>query len=1016
MKSFLAFLCALFCVAQLSAQTKTITGKVVDEKGDGVPSALITVKGAKTNTLTTGEGHFSVTVSASARTIIVSSVGFETQEVEIGAAANLIVKLAITNKQLDEVVVTGYSTVSKTKSALGSSVVGAKDIADVPMSNVNDILQGKAPGLTIMSTTGQPGGSSNIRIRGVGSISAGASPIYVIDGVVIERGQVTNGGAGGSTAFVENNDILSNLNPNDVESVNVLKDAAATSLYGARGGNGVIVITTRRGKAGATKINASAQYGRTMPSLGNWKMMGGKQAFEYEKAILKLNGTSQQDIDNMYPDTLLNRTFNWVDAAFVNANVHNYNLSMSGGNEKTKHFISAGYYDQQGTSLNSDFKRFSLNMSLDNQVSRYFKTGLSLNTSYSNTLGADGAGYYSSAIYGSLVNSPFWLYPYKPDGTLYNGREPEFAKGSGNNPTGDNFLYSAKYNYNRAKQFRGIGKVYGELNLMKWLNVKQTVALDMIYAREKNFFDPTTGNGQNGSDEQNGGIYEGLNNPFTLTSQTSVFGNVDLNNAKHDLSYTLLMEYQKYSNANFTASGTGIVDGRLQVLNITGTPVLAGGGINEYAFLSYLGQANYTYDSRYSLSASLRRDGSSRFGSSNRFATFWSVGGAWHISNEAFMRNVELFSDVRLRASYGTSGVADFANYVAQQLYQYGQTYNGNPGSFPSTPGNPFLTWEKNKQLDIGLEVGILKNRIRTTLEWYNRRGTNLLQNVPVSRTSGYTSIQDNVGTVENKGYEITISSVNITNKNFQWTTDFNMSHNENKVLKLYKGQAIASGSLARIQEGQSLSSWFLPAWAGVDPANGDPLWYLADGKTTTNSYAIASRTENRIFAGNSLPKFTFGLNNSLTYKGINLSFFLYAITGSKIYNQNMYVMGDNDGRGFGKAYYIDADKDYWTTPGQQASRPKPVIGGNKNSSSASTRWIESNDYIRLRNITLGYSLPKSIISRASFSNVRVFITGTNLITITKYRGLDPETSLGGNDVAKYPVNKTITFGVDISL
>jgi hypothetical protein len=391
------------------------------------------------------------------------------------------------------------------------------------------------------------------------------------------------------------------------------------------------------------------------------------------------------------------------------------------------------------------------------------------------------------------------------------------------------------------------------------------------------------------------------------------------------------------------------------------------------------------------------------------------VGGSWKIIDEDFMANQKLFTDLRLRASYGTSGVADFGNYLAQQLYAYGQTYDGAPGSAPSTPGNTQLTWEKNKQTDIGLEWGILRDRIRGTFDVYRRISSDLLQNVPVSRTSGFASAQRNVGELENKGFEVSLNSVNVKSKSFNWTTDFNISYNKNEVLTLYNHQDIAGGTLGRTREGQPLNSWFLPVWAGVDPANGDPLWFLADGKTTTNSYAIASRTENRQFVGSSLPKYVFGLNNTVSYQELSLSFFFYAITGSKIYDQNMAFI-DSDGLRYGWNYYKDADKNYWTTAGQKADRPKPVIGGNKNSSAASTRWIESNDYIRLRSVTLSYNLPKNIINRAKLTNARFFVTGVNLLTITNYKGVDPETSLGGNDVFKYPVNKSVTIGLDISL
>ena len=1009
-KALLLLLGCLVLGFQLYAQDRIISGRVSDATGSPLANASVLVKGSSIGTTTKADGSFSLTVPASTKTLIVTSVGMAQEEIDIRGKDMINVSLKAGDNNLQEVVVTGYTTTARTKSTVAASVVGAKDIQNTPITNVNDILQGKATGLTVMSTSGQPGASSNIRIRGVGSISAGASPIYVIDGIIVERGQFVAG------VISQSNDILSNMNPNDIESVTVLKDAAALALYGARGGNGVIVITTKKGKSGTSKINFVAQYGVTKPSVGNWGMMDANQVYNYEKDMLKLNGYSQTFIDGYMPTSLLDKTFNWVDAALVDGHIQSYDLSISGGTEKTRQYLSLGYFDQEGTVFNSGFKRMTVNLNIDHQVNSRLKIGAGINTSFSNGLNADGGSYFSSPILATLTNSPLWLYPYKDDGSLYIGYEDEFSKGSGNNITGDNWLYSSPLNYSRQKQFRALGKLNGELKITNWMSLKQNLAMDVIYAREKVFFDPTTGNGINAADPaKSGEIIESMNNPLTFTSQTSLSGNFKLKDDRHELSYLALMEYQRFNSTNITADGIGIVDGGLQVLNVTGTPNAVSGGESEYAFLSYLGQANYTFNSKYSLSASLRRDGSSRFGADNRYALFYSVGGSWKLIDESFMANQKVFSDLRLRASYGTSGVADFGNYVAQQLYAFGQTYDGAPGSAPSTPGNPQLTWEKNKQTDIGLEWAILQNRLRGTFDVYRRVSSELLQNVPVSRTTGFTSAQRNVGELENKGFEVSLSSINVKSRSFNWTTDLNVSYNKNEVLTLYNHQDIAGGTLGRTREGQPLSSWFLPVWAGVDPANGDPLWYLADGKTTTNSYAIASRTENRQFVGSSLPKFVFGLNNNISYANFNLAFFFYAITGSKIYDQNMSFI-DSDGLRYGWNYYKNADQNYWTTPGQKADRPKPVIGGNKNSSSASTRWIESNDYIRLRNVTLSYNLPKNLIERAKLTNARFFVTGVNLITITNYKGVDPETAIGGNDVFKYPTNKSVTVGLDISL
>lgn len=695
MKKFLhTFLVVMLFGFSAAAQVRSVSGKVVDLKGVPVADASVTVSGSEAGTSTNIEGLFTLSVPSGSNGFIVSSVGYKSKFVTLNNSNYYLVELESDQDELTEVVITGYTVTNRNRSPISTSVVNSKDIENIPMVNVNDILQGKASGVMVMSTSGQPGASSNIRVRGVGSISAGASPIYVIDGIIVERGQVVSGLGG----FTHNNDILSNLNPNDIESVTVLKDAAALALYGSRGGNGVVVITTKSGKAGASRVNLSAQYGSTKPSLGNWKMMNAQQVYNYERDVLRLNGYSEDYINDFMPASLLDKTFNWVDAAFTDGSIQGYNLSVSGGNEKTSHLLSLGYYNQEGTVVGGGYERFSTNFSLDHKVFDRFKVGINFNGSFSDALNSDGGSYYSSPILATLTNSPLWLYPFKDDGSLYMGIEDEFSKGSGYNVPGDNFLYSNKLNYNRFEQFRSFAKVYGELAVTNWLTIKQNLGLDIIYSKEKFFFDPTTANGINFADPtQSGQITEGIYNPVTVTSQTSVNGNFSFG-SKHDISYMALMEFQKYKNANFTATGVGIVDGALQVLNVTGTPQAPTGNISEYAFLSYLGQLNYTFNNKYSLSLSARRDGSSRFGAANRFANFYSVGTSWNIAREDFMQAVPAINDLRLKLSYGTSGVADFGNYQAKQLYAFTTGYDGAPGSALSTPGNPLLTWEISTQ------------------------------------------------------------------------------------------------------------------------------------------------------------------------------------------------------------------------------------------------------------------------------------------------------------------------------
>lgn len=1001
----------LFLAVSAMAQERTVIGTITGkEDGLPLPGVSVHIKGTTNGTLSTAGGKYTILVPSSSSVIVFSFVGYLPQTRVAGSLKNINVQLVSAIKALSEVIITGYGSQEKGKSAISSSLVTAKDIQDVPLTKITDILQGKAAGVMITSTSGQPGAPSDVRIRGVGSISASASPLYVLDGIIIETGQFAND----INAIAQRSDVLSNLNSNDLESVTILKDASALALYGSRGANGVIVITTKKGKAGESVINFSAQLGRVRPSFGDWKMMDGKQVYAYERAVLAVNGRTPAQIDAAYPASMLAQTFDWVNAAFKTGSTSAYDLSISGGNEKTTHALSIGYFDQDGTVLNSGFNRITANLNVDSKVKSWLKVGMSMNTAFSNTLNADGGAYYSSPLYAAVTNSTLHVYPYKPDGSLFTGAEEEYG-GS----YGDNFLYSNPLNYSKAKQFRGIGKGYAEAKITTWLNVKQTIGIDLINASNKNYFDPTTGNGLGATAATSGELTQSQNNVYTFTSQSSVFGNFRLKDPRHEFGYLALTEYQRFNSTSIFADALGSSDSKLQELGTFGTPNSVGGGQAEYSFLSYLGQVNYTYNGKYSLIGSVRRDGSSRFGVNNRYATFYSVGGSWKIIDESFMKKQNVFSDLRLRSSFGTSGVASFPdnnNYLAQPLYTYrGITYNGSGGSAPSSPGDPDLTWEKNKQFDIGLEVAVLKGRLRGTFDFYKRTSDDVLLRVPVSRTSGFSTAFRNAAALVNKGFEATLSSDNIKSASgFIWTTDFNFSYNTNKVTQLFNGQDIIT-TLGITREGMPINSLFLPVWAGVDPKNGDPLWYLTDGRTTTNSYTIANKTENRKDAGSTLPKYTFGLNNSFRYKGFDFSFLLYASTGAKVYDQTRSLI-DSDGSRWRNGYAREAGDNFWTTPGQNADRPKPVIGGNKNAASPSTRWVESGDYLRLRNVTLGYTLPVGIAQKMKLTSLKIFVTGVNLFTITNYKGVDPEGALSGNEFLKYPVNKSITAGVKVSL
>ncbi|WP_161596876.1 SusC/RagA family TonB-linked outer membrane protein [Chitinophaga vietnamensis] len=1009
MRKVVFLLLSVFLLAgQAFAQSRTVTGKVTDGKdGSPIPGVTIQVKGTSKGTTTTPDGFYKINVDDNNAVLVFSFVGYANKEVPANQSV-INVGLSTDNRELSEVVVTGYTQVDRKKVVSSIAEVSSKQIENVPMPDVNQILQGRAPGVVSASSSGQPGSMQKITIRGIGSLSASASPLYVIDGVIINNGQFNY------DVQTQSSDIMANLNPNDIESVSVLKDASALALYGARGSNGVIVITTKKGKAGTSKVNVKAQYGFNSPSFGKWKQMNAQQAFDYQKKVFALNGYTPDQVAEQMPDSLLKYAFDWRDAAFQNGHTQNYEISSSGGNDKTKYYISGGYFSQDGALIYSGFKRYSVLSNVSQKVNDRLDIGMNLNLSYSDANNAGAGNRYSSPLLASFANSPL-LPAYQPNGKLYTGLEDYWQN---NSSTGDNFLYSVPRNANNNYNFRGLGKLYLNYRIFDWLKFNQSVSADMIMARQKTYQDPTTGDGFNAKTPANSGdIYEASQNNRTITSQTSFSGNFNLGE-KNQFDYLALMEYAPTHFVGFSAEGIGIANGKLRAMDNASTPQAVKGSEYDYRFLSYLGQLNYTYNSKYYLTTSIRRDGSSRFGANRKYATFYAVGASWRIIDEEFMKSQHVFSDLKLRASYGTSGNANFGNYEAMALYKFDVAYNGDPASRFFSLGNPNLTWEKSNNANIGVDMGFLDNRITASVDFYNKKSTGLLMYVPIPPSVGLKSRPDNVGAMQNRGIEATVSTVNIKTREFTWGSDITFGLNKNKVLELPNHDPINNFTdfdqnqytNTILKEGLPAYTWYLKEWAGVDPNNGDPLWYTADGKTTNNYDKAAFKT-----FGSTMPKYTLGFNNTFTYKGITLSAFFYASQGNQIFNGTKRF-GDADGGRFGWNYNVEAGQNYWTTPGQHADRPKPVIGGNQKSNAASSRYLEDGSYIRLRNVTLGYNLPQNVLKAAKIQGVRVYVQGQNLLTITNYSGVDPEIGYDGFEFFKYPVSKSVSFGIDITL
>ncbi|MEI9921972.1 MAG: TonB-dependent receptor [Bacteroidota bacterium] len=991
------------------AQGRTVTGKVTAaEDGTVLPGVSVVIKGTTTGTVTDANGSYTLLIPEGGTILSFSFIGLKAQEVEIGNRAVIDVQMTNDVTQLSEIVVTGYSETSQRNlvSAIGS--VGSQSLQNVALTDVSQMLQGRAAGVQSASGTGQPGAVQSIRIRGTSTLTSGQGPLYVIDGIPVTSGDLTQGGgnAANTASPGGTNDVLASINPNDIESVTILKDAAATSLYGSRGGNGVVLITTKRGKSGDSSITARAQFGVTIPNMGHFKVMNGQQDWTYERDVLALSGTPQNVIDQMRPESKLDSAYNWVDAAFRTGKTSNYEIQTQGGDNKTRFFVSGGVYSQDGTLIHSDFKRYSMRANLDHRVNEKLDISLNMNVSYTDQNNARAGSDFASPLAGSFTTTPLQN-PINPNtGKYFIGSEYNYI-----GFTGDNFLYSSDRNYVRNNTLRSLGKVALGYEITKDIKFTQTLGVDLIQIREKNWFDPTTNDGA----PTNGQLIMAQNQDLTLTSQSKLAGGWTIGE-KHNLDALAIMEVQKNTSSQFASTGTGFASPQLQTLNSAALPQGVAGSDTGYSFLSYIGQANYNYSDKYFLTASFRRDGSSRFGADNRFANFWSLGTSWRVIDEEFMKGSNTFSDLKLRASYGTAGNANIlvggtvSNFPSLELYGFGPAYNGQPGSQPSQIANPKLTWEQSTTLNIGVDVGIFHDRIRATVDAYNKISESLLLSVPVSSTSGFTTALRNIGRVRNHGIEGTLSTVNVEGA-VRWTTDFNITINRSKILELPDGADIIDPNVAGqlFRQGQPLNSFYLRQWAGVNPADGTPLWRTADGGTT-GSYAAATR----FIVGNSQPRFMGGFNNTVTYKGFTLSVFFYYALGHQIYNQSRSFMED-DGARFGWNHLVTAGEDYWKKPGDIVSRPKPINGGNNSSSSPSSRYIENGSYLRLRNVLLSYSLPTNVLGTSAFRGARVYVQAQNLLTWTKYSGFDPEIDASGSEFFRYPVGKSVTGGIELT-
>ena len=962
-------------VGKTSATQQRVAGVVTNEQAIPLQGVSVFLKGTTSGTSTDSNGQFELAVASNAGVLVLSLLGYKQLEVDLaGQESPLRITLSSLPTNLDEVVVMGYSTKQISHLSSAVAVISGEKLNDVTSTNVTNLLQGKVAGVIVSNSSGDPNASASINIRGAGSINAGSSPLYVVDGIV------------GGTA-----------NASDVESVTILKDAAATGLYGSRAANGVIIITTKSGKSGKTKVNLTSSFGFNTANTGNFKVMDSQQLYDYEKSFYPADR-----FDKDIPASVLSQNTNWFDHAFRRGLTQNHALSVSGGSEKTTFYMAGNYYFEEGTlELNSN-KQFNVRSNIRHNINDKLELNVKMNAKLSLER-ADPSG-LDGALYGAYMNMP-WDNPFDADGNIKRGTE-----GGWYGREQENFLHGWQYNLDQGNNKAIDMDATLKYNILPSLSISTFNRITYRLYENEIYHDVRSKAGK-GLGRLSNSSSDGLS---LITSNrlnyTRNFGN-------HNFEALAVFEAEKNKNKANGVTGEGLAPG-LHVMSAASRILDATGGVDENIFTKGLFQLDYNYDSRYFLIGSLINEASSRFGRSNRSANFYTLGGAWIISSESFLKDHTAIDLLKLRLSYGITGNANIGNYQALGLYSFTTQYANNSGAVPFQMRNDDLTWEKAASYNLGFDFSFFK-RFAINVDLYDKRTKGLLLNVERPYTSGFASVIQNVGSIQNRGIEVNLNSENIRGK-FNWQTNFNIAFNRNKVLELHQGKDIRQGNML-ITEGSDMYTWNMRKWVGVDPENGDPLWEKistdAQGNSTvtqTSSYADATQQN----VGSASPSFTGGMNNTFSYANVSLSAFFNFVKGNLIYHTSRGLF-DSDGAYNTYNSMVLADGwTRWEKPGDQATHPKPIFGGNNNSNQASSRYLEDGSYLRLRNVTLAYELPTELSKRLSLGHARIYLSGDNLLTFTKFSGMDPEVVLGpygGSSSVKYPISRKILLGVNVS-
>ncbi|WP_439556447.1 TonB-dependent receptor [Dyadobacter sp.] len=1010
-----------------------VRGKVTSsENNEPLPGVSVVIKGTSAGTTTDIEGNYELSVTGETAILVFSFVGYAPQEIALGNHNQLDVKLVGDIKALNEVVVVGYGTQKRGDITGSVASVSAKDIAGLPTPSLDGALTAKMPGVYVAQTTGTPGGGLTVRVRGTGSIGAGNEPLYVIDGFPV------------TASYNQTSNPLNSLNPNDIESVEILKDASSTAIYGSRGSNGVVIVTTKSGKSGKMRVDIDAYTG-VQSVTKTLDMMNAREFAQYiiesrNNAWVDAGGKAEdpnsarsaiyQILPALQNPDALGEGTNWQNEIFRQAPTHNVQLTLSGGNDKIKYMTSGGYFKQNGVVLNSDFQRYTFRVNLEAQASKRFKIGLNLTPAYtiSNPTGSEGHWANGGIVLSALTMAPH-LPVYKEDGSYSTGLDLGNGFSSIENP-----VKLAKERVNRLNELRLLGTVFGEYKILNNLTYKLLLGTDLQSSRQNTFSPSIVGRD---------GAVPPLIPAGSATNSSSynwlIEHTLNFNKSwdKHHFDALGGFTAQKVRSDNAVINSTNFPNDLVETLN-AGIVSSASTTAEEWSLLSYLARANYSFDSRYLLTATIRRDGSSRFGQNNKWGVFPSVSAGWRISEEAFMKSIPLINELKLRASYGHTGNNFIGNYdhiglLSKRNYTFAGTVVNGLG--PNRISNANLNWEKNKQVDIGLELGIFQNRIFLVADYYKKITSDLLLNVPTPSITGYTTARQNIGKIENKGWEFGLTTQNL-NKKLKWSTDFNISFNRNKVLALgpsgdplYGNYQVTASHVTQI--GKPMGNYYGYEVAGIfqteDEVKNSPAF--AESKPGQLRFVDVNgdgklSSDDRTILGNPQPDFIYGMTNTFSFKGIDLTVLLQGVQGNEILNLGRRFYANYAGTANG----IREMNNSWKSPQDPGDGKTPRINRDLNkyassnsSANISSVHVEDGSFLRIRNIALGYNLPGPLLEKIKMRTMRIYVNLQNPVTWTKYTGYNPEVSVQGAsplepgvDYGGYPIAKVYTVGLNI--